>query len=43
MKSKKNIPNNFFLLPDKYDVESCQDLNGENKMNLNFTLNLDDR
>ncbi|XP_019869560.1 patatin-like phospholipase domain-containing protein 2 isoform X2 [Aethina tumida] len=26
---------------NKYDVESCQDLNAENKMNLNFTLNLD--
>ncbi|CAG9856648.1 unnamed protein product [Phyllotreta striolata] len=27
---------------DKYDVESCQDLKSENKMNLNFTLKLED-
>lgn len=27
---------------DKYDVESCQELN-ENQVNLNFTLNMDDR
>ncbi|XP_023011944.1 1-acylglycerol-3-phosphate O-acyltransferase Pnpla3 isoform X2 [Leptinotarsa decemlineata] len=26
---------------NKYDVESCQDVNAENKVNLNFTLNLD--
>ncbi|CAH0560431.1 unnamed protein product [Brassicogethes aeneus] len=25
----------------KYDVESCRELGGENKMNLNFTLNMD--
>ncbi|CAG9819778.1 unnamed protein product [Phaedon cochleariae] len=27
---------------NKFDVEACQDLNSENKVNLNFTLNLDD-
>ncbi|CAH1966929.1 unnamed protein product [Acanthoscelides obtectus] len=27
---------------NKYDVEACQALSSENKMNLNFTLNLDD-
>ncbi|CAH1106272.1 unnamed protein product [Psylliodes chrysocephalus] len=27
---------------NKYDVESCQDLKSENKMNLNFTLKLED-
>ncbi|KAF2905969.1 hypothetical protein ILUMI_00200 [Ignelater luminosus] len=27
---------------NKYDVESCQDLEARNKMNLNFTLNLDE-
>lgn len=27
---------------NKYDVEACQNVNSENKVNLNFTLNLDD-
>lgn len=27
---------------NKYDVEACQDVTSENKVNLNFTLNLDD-
>lgn len=32
----------YIFFSDKFDVEACQDLN-ENKVNLNFTLNLDDR
>lgn len=30
------------IVLDKYDVESCQDIEARNKMNLNFTLNLEE-